>query len=647
MNTIKNTVRTLIFAFIGAIFAGWFVNRLVYTMEDHPFMIGGDTADAFVASITSNPIWLAPEYMQTFWYAAIIAFILIFVVSTTQSEKRRNKEVQGKEFGGARWADKKEISAFSAKNFEDNFILSENAGISIPRIERKSGLAQKLPAPFCNLFTPKGPQDRNKHILIIGGSGAGKGYNVIGPNILQAKYSFLLTDPKGDTLRKYGSFLLEEGYKVKVVNVKDPASFVHSFHYNPIHYITSQASIMSLVSIIIENTKGQGEKSGEDFFIKAERCIYMCLIAYQYYAFADNPAEQTIPKMLDLLSLAEASEQDETKKSALDFVMEDYKEELVEKYGSEEEAQKGEEWFVLTQYDGFKKAAGETAKSILISCFVRLAPFAIGSLREMFSSDELELEKVGEEKTAFFLIMSDTDKTFNFILAMLLYQFFDINTAVADKNPDSHCTIPIECYLDELANIGTIPDLDIKAATLRSRWINLCLFIQNMAQLEKNYTKEGARVIAGNCDTLLFLGRSDQETNETISKRLGNETIEYKTFSDSRKSGRSTTTNLREHPLMSAEDLGSNPEKFADNECLVLINNFHPFKDRKFSPPTHPNAGKFAKSGSLDVETYVAKYRAKKHREKEEEELAQERWAQEMFEQYVSAFQGIKQVIFA
>lgn len=202
-------------------------------------------------------------------------------------------------------------------------------------------------------------------------------------------------------MTKYGQYLIDRGYKVLIFNVKDPASFEFSMHYNPFRYITSQASIMELVNIIIENTSGSDDsKAQEDFWVKAERCLYMCLMGFLYYYFQDNPEQQTIPKMLDMISLASASEKDEDAVSALDMIIEDFKEELIEAYGSEEEARRGEEWFAITQYEGFKKAAGETAKSIIISCFVRLSPFAIGSLREMFSSDEIELEKIGEEKTA-------------------------------------------------------------------------------------------------------------------------------------------------------------------------------------------------------------------------------------------------------
>lgn len=643
----NSTASTALKSGAAALVAGYLANRVAFHLESHSI----EDTESFITtlgeSIASLPLWLSMDHMEPTLAVAAFAYVATSVAITSSLKEKAKREVKGREYGSARWAEKEEMAPFIAPKPEQNFILSKNAAISIPRIDGYSPWARRLPAPARKLLCGKPVMDRNKHVLVIGGSGAGKGYTVIGPNLLQAEYSFVLTDPKGDMLTKYGSYLLDHGYKVKVVNVKDPASFAHGFRYNPIRYITSQASIMSLANIIIENTKGEGEKSGEDFFVKAERSMYMCLLAYLYYAFADNPDEQTIPNMLALLELAEASEQDESMKSPLDYLMEDYRDELVEKYGSEEAAQLGEEWFAITQYEGYKKAAGETAKSILISCFVRLAPFSIGSLKAMFSGDDLELERIGEEKTAFFLTMSDTDKTFNFILAMLLYQLFDINTALADKNPGSHCSIPIMCYLDELYNIGKIPDLDVKAATLRSRWINLCFFIQNMAQLEERYGKQAANVIAGNCDTLLFLGTNDTDTNEMISKRCGKRTVEYQTTSDSRRSGRSTTTNMHDLDLIAASDLSGNPRIFDTDDCIVFIKNMPPFKDKKYDPKSHPGAPELAASAPFDPIRYVACARADEYRRNKELERTEGQRTMAQLESYAALFNGLSKVICA
>lgn len=613
----------LIGAVVCSALCAWLVNRLVSSIIAHPITIE-DTgwSDAFVVSVTTNPFWLDPD-LSTLTIGVFVLCLLFFMIGYSRSDANAEANARkGEEHGSARWAELKELLPFKAPHFEQNFIASEEVGISIPAFKNKmpyslipsawfdvpliGKLLQKLPGRI---------SDRNKHVLVVGGSGSGKTYNIVGPNLLQAQYSFLNTDPKGDTCKKYGAFLLKMGYKVRILDIRDPSSFGHSFHYNPFKYIVNQGSIMTLVNTIINNTSGTSEsKDPDDFFVKAERSLYMCLIGYLYYAYKDDPSQQTIPKMLDMINLASASERDEAAISPLDVVMDLYKEELIETYGSVEEAMKGDEWFVITQYEGFKKAAGETAKSIIISCFVRLAPFAIGSLRELFSSDELELEKVGEEKTALFLVFNDQDRTFNFILAMVLSQFFDINVRRADTSKGSHVKIPILCFLDELGSCGTITDLDTKASNLRSRWINLIPILQNTSQLDRDYGKDSARIIKGNCDTTIYLGRSDDETNEEISKRLGEETITVETKSESKKGGTTTNYNQISRRLLTADELGSSPEKFADDECLVMIKNAHPYKDKKFNLRNHPNYKLLEKAGELDLNQYVLEQRVERYR---------------------------------
>lgn len=637
LGKVARTAVYAVFCLIGAVFTGWVVNRFVSSMVAHPIAIGSDDwSTAVIDSISANPLWLDPAYMTYFWGAAVLFLIGMTMAKTSSDAKRRDREAKGQEHGSQRWAEVSEMQPYAADDFGDNIILSRQAALSIPALKR----AGRLKSLLYQLFGKRTVGDRNKHVFICGGSGSGKTFNFVGPNMLQARYSLLSTDPKGDTVTKYGQFLLDNGYRLKIVNLKDNQSFDKSMHYNPFHYITGEASIMSLVTIIIENTEGDGEQSKEDFFIKAERSLYLCLIAYLYYEFDGYPEEQTIPKLLDLIGYAEASEQNEDAVSPLDIMMEDFQAELVERYGSEERAQRAPEWFVLTQYSGFKKAAGETAKSIIISCFVRLAPFAIGSLREMFSSDELELEKLGEEKTAFFLIMSDTDKTFNFILAMLLYQLFDVNTTLADKNPGSHCKIPVMCFLDEVANIGKIPDLDVKIATLRSRWINLVPIVQGLDDLDTLYGEKGAKRIRGNCDTMLFLGRCDPETNEKMSKQLGNETVLVESVSES-KNGVSRTYTPTKKPLMEPEDLGSNPEKFADDECLVIIKNEHPFKDRKYMLYDHPNYAALEAAGEFDAERFVMEYRADEYRASRRAEAAERSQREARRHEYEALFEGV------
>ncbi len=608
MKGISLIIRLAIGAVLG-IFLGIVVNHFASAFLTVDFMQGGNHGaqewSVFCNSLATQFFAINPNFFLLSVAVFFVCIIAPLVIGNTSKEKKRKNALKGNEYGSARWATEEEMKEFMAKDPADNFLLSRNSAISIPAIQKTK--LQKL--------LGKGQVDRNKHILVLGGSGSGKTFNVVGPNLLQAKCSFVSTDPKGDTVKKYGQYLLDNGYNLKIINTKDTESFAYSFKYNPFHYITDQASIMNLVSIIIENTSGSDDSQAkEDFWIKSERCLYMCLIAFIFYFYEEEPENQTIPTMLDLINLASASEQDESAQSPLDFVMSDYEQELIEKYGSEEEAKRNPEWFVLTQYQGFKKAAGETAKSIIISCFVRLSPFAIGSVREMFSEDELELEKLGEEKTALFFVMSDTTSTFNFIMAMIFYQLFDINVKKADAATGSHCKIPVMCFLDEMANIGRIPDLDIKIATLRSRWINLVPILQNTAQLDKVYGKEASQIIKGNCDTTIYLGRSDYETNKEFSEKLGSETIEVKSTSKQRN-GMSVSTQKIKRELLTPDELDSNPEKFAPDDCLVMIKMAHPFKDKKYMLFNHPRYEEFDRAGGLDINLYALEYRANKWRQ--------------------------------
>ncbi len=615
---------------VGAI-AGIVVNHFASAFIGVDLMRGsggGQEFNNFIYSLTTTPLSLNPNHYLLSFGVFVGVVILCYILSDPRGEKQRKNKLKGNEYGSARWATTKEMKDFKASNPLEDFILSENASISIPAI-KKTKTQQLLGG---------GTVDRNKHIFVCGGSGSGKTFNVVGPNLLQAQYSFISTDPKGDTVSKYGQFLLNQGYKLKIINTKDTESFPFSAKYNPFHYITDQASIMNLVSIIIENTSGSDDsRSSEDFWIKSERCLYMCLIGFIFYFYKDYPEYQTIPVMLDLINLASASEQDESATSPLDIVMQEFEDELVETYGSIEQAKIQPEWFVITQYSGFKKAAGETAKSIIISCFVRLSPFSIGVVRDMFSADELELDKLGEEKTALFFVMSDTNSTFNFIMAMIFYQLFDINVKKADASPGSHCKIPIMCILDEMANIGRIPDLEIKIATLRSRWINLVPIVQNTAQLDSVYGKEKALTIKANCDTFLYLGRADYATCEEISKKLGKETIEVKSTSK-QKNGTSVSTQKIARDLMTADELDSNPEKFSPDDCLVMIKMAHPFKDKKFMLFNHPNYPKLEEAGELDIERYTMNLRADEYRAQKKDQSVEDESIQE---EITNIFAGI------
>lgn len=636
-------IRGLLWTLLGGGFVGYAGNRVAAFVADHPLAFGA----SYTAKDWMDAFWppkpLDERFMVVFW----IGFFLILLVGMGKydwtGQKEEQEKLRGQEYGDSRWARVDEMDQFA------HSATSRKVPIRVPRrLKDKLRFARRSPKKFvmasrgmketkpdpkpsyvenleddnvilselARLQLSKIPDpnlERNKHFFVIGGSGSGKTFNFVGPNLLQLFGSYVITDPKGDTLKQYGNFFLRHGYKLKVVNTK-PSEISTSMHYNPMLYLVDTTSIMQITNLFIENTSGDSSQpnSNEDFFVKAERQVYMALMGYLLYFYKGRPQYQTLPQLLDLLQLCEKPNPKQ-QKSALDVIMlgttaedgfEGFEEWLVRKYGSEEAAQASEEYFVIKQYRGFKSTAGspETEASVIASCNVRLAPFAVAAVRDFFSDDELELERIGEERTAFFLVMSDTDSTFNFILAMLLYQLFDINTAKADSNPGSHCSIPVMCILDEFANIGKIPDMDKKIATLRSRWINLVPILQSTAQLKGMYDKK-ADIIEGNCDTTLFLGRCDHETNKSISERLGKYTIVVHNRSEShgRQGSWSESENRVAKDLMSASDLGSNPEKFAGDDCIVLIKNAHPFLDKKYRTIDHPRYHELAECGEFVV----------------------------------------------
>ena len=633
----------------GGAACGWVLNRVVAYVVDN--------ADVFATDGLADPLALAAafwpvqgldgRYMAAFWGAwGLVAFACVAKYDWT-GEKKRKRELKGKEYGDSRWATDAEMVEFAhTKTYrmvdiwlpqrpsdvarfacshpgkflraklgmrdkkqdpkpdhverleDDNIVLSERARLQL----------SKIPDPVL---------ERNKHVYVLGGSGSGKTFNYVGPNLLQLNSSYVVTDPKGDTLKQYGNFFLKHGYKLKVVNTKAD-QIRQSMRYNPFKYMQNSTSIMQIVNLLVENTSGNSEVK-EDFFVKAEKQLYMALAGYLFYFYEGRIQYQTLPEMLNLLQLASKEDPSQIY-TPLDIIMlgceatedddgyEGFEQWIVRKYGGDEEAaQASEEYFVIKQYRGFKSTAGspETEASVIASCNVRLAPFAVSAVRDFFSADELELEHIGEERTAFFLVMSDTDSTFNFILAMLLYQLFDVNTALADRNPGSHCTLPVQCILDELANIGRIPDLDVKIATLRSRWIYITAILQSATQLKKMY-KDNADIIEGNCDTTLFLGRCDNETNKKISERLGKHTVavQNSSVSHGRQGSWSESENMAAKDLMSAADLGTNPEKFGGDDCIVMIKSAHAFLDKKYRTIDHPRYRELAECGEFSLEDW-------------------------------------------
>ena len=492
------TLKGFLYLILGGTLCGWMFNRIAAWFIDNPLTVGSNHTVAEWAVILQDPFYLDSRTMPFFF----LAFGALALVTMTKydwtGEREEQKKLRGEEYGNQRWARDDEMQQFAhtstvkrvpiripqrtadamrfARNNPKDFIKAR-LGMTNKVANPKPDYVEKIEddniilSERAELQMSKIPDpalERNKHVYVLGGSGSGKTFNFVGPNLLQLNSSIVTTDPKGDTLKQYGNFFLRHGYKLKVVNTK-PDQINLSMHYNPLLYLQDSTSIMQIVNLLVENTSGNAEAEKEDFFVKAERQLYMALMGYLFYFYADQPQYQTFPQMLDLLQLAGKDNPSQTK-TPLDIIMlgttaedgfQGFEEWIVANHGGDEAAaQASEEYFVIKQYKGFKSTSGspETEASVIASCNVRLAPFAVSAVREFFSEDELELEMIGEERTAFFLVMSDTDKTFNFILAMLLYQLFDVNTAIADRNPGSHCKIPINCILDELANIGRIPD---------------------------------------------------------------------------------------------------------------------------------------------------------------------------------------------
>ena len=504
--------------------------------------------------------------------------------------KNAKKYRHGMEYGSARWGTAKDIEPFMAPKFSDNIILTKTERLM---------MSNRPPDP---------KNARNKNVLVVGGSGSGKTRFWLKPNLLQCHSSYVVTDPKGQLLKETGKMLLHgapkldengkpvrddrgriiyEPYRIKVLNT---INFSKSMKYNPLAYVRSEKDILKLVNVIIANTKGDGEKSSEDFWVKAERLLYCALIGYIWYEA--EPEERNFITLLDLLNACEAREDDETYKSPVDILFDDL-------------AKKQPEHFAVKQYVKFKMAAGKTLKSILVSCGARLAPFDIKELRDIMTEDELELDTMGDRKTALFLIMSDTDTTFNFVIAMLQSQLFNLLCDKADDFYNGRLPVHVRCLLDEFANIGQIPNFDKLIATIRSREISASIILQSQSQLKTIY-KDAADTIVGNCDSTLFLGGKEKGTLKEISELLGKETID--SLSQSENRGAQTSHGLSYQKL--GKELMTQDEiaVMDGGKCILQLRGVRPFFSDKFDITKHPRYRYLSdadKKNVFDVERYM------------------------------------------
>ena len=485
--------------------------------------------------------------------------------------KDAKKYRKGCEYGSARWGNAEDIKPYMADKFEDNVILTETERLTMDG-RPKAG--------------PK--YARNKNILVIGGSGSGKTRFYVKPNLLQMHSSYVVTDPKGTVLNEVGKALKEGGYAIKVLNT---INFKKSMHYNPLAYIRSEKDILKLVNTIIANTKGEGNQSGEDFWVKAERLYYSALIGYIWYEAPDD--EKNLNTLIEMINASEAREDDESFENPIDKLFKELE-------------QENPEHFAVRQYKKYKLAAGKTAKSILISCGARLAPFDIADLRELTEDDELQLDTLGDKKTALFVIISDTDDTFNFIVAIMYTQLFNLLCDKADDKYGGRLPVHVRFILDEFANIGQIPKFDKLIATIRSREISASIILQAQSQLKAIY-KDNSDTIVGNCDTTLFLGGKEKTTLKEISEILGKETIDLYNTGESRGKETSHSLNYQKtgKELMSMDELSV----MDGSKCILQLRGVRPFLSNKYDLTKHP---KFALTSDTDdrnlfnVEKYLS-----------------------------------------
>lgn len=505
--------------------------------------------------------------------------------------KNAKKYRQGVEYGSARWGTPKDIEPFMDPVFENNILLTQTERLTMNS-------------------RPKQPKyARNKNVIVIGGSGSGKTRFYVKPQLMQMtpNVSYVITDPKGTILVECGEMLrrgtpkmkngkpvqdkngnvIYEPYKIKVLNT---INFKKSMHYNPFRYIRSEKDILKLVNTIIANTKGDGEKSSEDFWVKAERLLYCALIGYIYYEAPEE--EQNFSTLLEFINASETREDDEEFKNAVDELFEELEKEKPEH-------------FAVRQYRKFKLAAGKTSKSILISCGARLAPFDIAELRELTSYDEMELDLIGDQRTAMFVIISDTDDTFNFIVAIMYTQLFNLLCDRADDVHGGRLPYHVRLLLDEFANIGQIPKFDKLIATIRSREISASIILQSQSQLKTIY-KDAAETILGNCDTMLFLGGKESSTLKEISETLGKETIDLYNTSDTRGQSRSYGLNYQKtgKELMSRDELAV----MDGNKCILQLRGVRPFFSDKFDITRHKRykeLSDYDKKNAFDIEAYM------------------------------------------
>ncbi len=555
---VKQNLPYLVFWYIG--------NILSYHVQSY---VGGDVIDKIFQGILEiqKLSFIPSVHLVDFLVGVFLAFLMkLIVVSKGENSKKFR---QGKEYGSARWGKLSDIEPYIDENFKNNILLTQTERITM------NG-------------RPKNPKHaRNKNVLVIGGSGSGKTRFYVKPNLMQMHSSYCVTDPKGTIVLECGKMLKDNGYEIRILNT---INFKKSMKYNPFAYLHSEKDILKLVQTIIANTKGDGEKSAEDFWVKAEKLYYTALIGYIWYEAPKE--EKNFATLLDMIDASEVREEDESYMNPIDRLFE-----ALEK--------RNPTHFAVKQYKKYKLAAGKTAKSILISCGARLAPFDIQELRDLMMEDELELDRLGDRKTALFVIISDTDDTFNFVVSIMYSQLFNLLCDKADDVYGGRLPVHVRCLLDEFPNIGLIPKFEKLIATIRSREISASIILQAQSQLKAIY-KDSADTIVGNCDSTLFLGGKEKTTLKELSETLGKETIDLYNTSETRSNQKSFGLNYQKvgKDLMSQDEI----TVMDGGKCIFQLRGVRPFLSDKFDITKHKNyklLEDYDKRNIFDIEGYI------------------------------------------
>jgi len=521
-------------------------------------------SEGFTAALASYAPSFHPADLLIGIAGAVVIRLIVYMKGKNAKKYRKNVE-----YGSARWGTPEDIKPYIDPTFENNVLLTQTERLTMSS-------------------RPKQPKyARNKNILVIGGSGSGKTRFFVKPNLMQMHSSYVVTDPKGTVLIEVGKLLQRGGYRIKVLNT---INFKKSMRYNPFAYIRSEKDILKLVNTIIANTKGDGEKSGEDFWVKSERLFYSALIGYIHYEAPED--EKNFTTLLEMINASEAREDDPEFQSPVDLMFERLEE-------------KDPDHFAVRQYKKFLLSAGKTRSSILISCGARLAPFDIKELRDLMETDEMELDTIGDRKTALFVIISDTDDTFNFVVSILYTQLFNLLCDKADDVYGGRLPVHVRCLLDEFANIGQIPKFEKLIATIRSREISASIILQSQSQLKAIY-KDNADTIVGNCDTTLFLGGKEKTTLKEISEILGKETID--SFNTGESRGREVSHSLNYQKL--GKELMTQDEiaVMDGGKCILQVRGVRPFFSDKFDITKHPKYKYLSDAdpkNAFDMEKYI------------------------------------------